>query len=169
MQEATKLVEYGVPIDPEAMVAPPDATELELEPGHPGLGDEDVHRAPARSCSPCAASTAWSSSARRSSSTRRRRRASGARSARSWTSCTSSTPARSTSRRSATWRSPATRSRSCGTLSERRPARNEHAPRPGRGGAAVPDLLRVHRRAAASRSRSSSATARTRSSRPSRT
>jgi phenylalanine-4-hydroxylase len=40
MQEAKKLVEYGVPIDPEVMVAPPEATELELEPGHPGLGDE---------------------------------------------------------------------------------------------------------------------------------
>ena len=40
MQEARKLVEYGVPIDPEVMVSPPEATELELEPGHPGLGDE---------------------------------------------------------------------------------------------------------------------------------
>jgi phenylalanine-4-hydroxylase len=39
MQEAKKLVEYGVPIDPEVMVTPPEATELELEPGHPGLGD----------------------------------------------------------------------------------------------------------------------------------
>jgi hypothetical protein len=40
MMEAKKLVEYGVPIDPEIMVTPPEATELELEPGHPGLGDE---------------------------------------------------------------------------------------------------------------------------------
>ena len=40
MQEARKLVEYGVPIDPEVMVTPPEATELELEPGHPGLGDD---------------------------------------------------------------------------------------------------------------------------------
>ena len=39
MQEARKLVEYGVPIDPEVMVSPPETTELELEPGHPGLGD----------------------------------------------------------------------------------------------------------------------------------
>ena len=39
MEEGRKLVEYGVPIDPETMVAPPEATELELEPGHPGLGD----------------------------------------------------------------------------------------------------------------------------------
>ena len=39
MEEARKLVEYGVPIDPEVMVTPPEATELELEPGHPGLGD----------------------------------------------------------------------------------------------------------------------------------
>jgi phenylalanine-4-hydroxylase len=40
MNEGRRLVEYGVPIDPEVMVAPPEATELELEPGHPGLGDE---------------------------------------------------------------------------------------------------------------------------------
>src|SRR5262245_38944723 len=44
MNEATELVEYGVPIDPQLMVTPPDATELELEPGHPGLGDEDYIR-----------------------------------------------------------------------------------------------------------------------------
>ncbi len=37
---ATRLTEYGLPIDPDAMVTPPDVTELELEPGHPGLGDE---------------------------------------------------------------------------------------------------------------------------------
>jgi phenylalanine-4-hydroxylase len=40
MKKASKLVEYGVPIDPEIMVAPPEATELELEAGHPGLGDK---------------------------------------------------------------------------------------------------------------------------------
>ena len=41
MKETTsRLTEYGLPIDPDAMVAPPDVTELELEPGHPGLGDE---------------------------------------------------------------------------------------------------------------------------------
>lgn len=40
MKEGRRLVEYGVPIDPEMMVAPPEATELELEPGHPGIGDE---------------------------------------------------------------------------------------------------------------------------------
>jgi phenylalanine-4-hydroxylase len=44
MKEATTLVEYGTPIDPQIMVAPPDATELELEPGHPGLGDENYVR-----------------------------------------------------------------------------------------------------------------------------
>lgn len=38
------LVEYGVPIDPEQMVTPPDTTELELEPGHPGLGDKEYIR-----------------------------------------------------------------------------------------------------------------------------
>jgi len=40
MKETTTLVEYGVPIDAQSMVTPPDTTELELEPGHPGLGDE---------------------------------------------------------------------------------------------------------------------------------
>jgi len=39
MKNADTLVEYGVPIDPQIMVTPPDVTELELEPGHPGLGD----------------------------------------------------------------------------------------------------------------------------------
>jgi phenylalanine-4-hydroxylase len=40
MNSPETLVEYGTPIDPQLMVAPPDVTELELEPGHPGLGDE---------------------------------------------------------------------------------------------------------------------------------
>jgi phenylalanine-4-hydroxylase len=41
MKDATtRLTEYGLPIDSDAMVTPPDVTELELEPGHPGLGDE---------------------------------------------------------------------------------------------------------------------------------
>src|SRR5437660_6696689 len=40
MKNASLVVEYGVPIDPRQMVTPPDATELELEAGHPGLGDE---------------------------------------------------------------------------------------------------------------------------------
>lgn len=33
------LIEYGAAIDPQSMVTPPDVTALELEPGHPGLGD----------------------------------------------------------------------------------------------------------------------------------
>lgn len=41
MNDAATLVEYGVPIDPNVMVEPPDVTELELEPGHPGLGDQE--------------------------------------------------------------------------------------------------------------------------------
>jgi len=41
MNESETLIEYGSPIDAQLMVAPQDATELELEPGHPGLGDED--------------------------------------------------------------------------------------------------------------------------------
>ena len=39
-ERTTRLTEYGLPIDPDAMVTPPDVTELELEPGHPGLGDD---------------------------------------------------------------------------------------------------------------------------------
>jgi phenylalanine-4-hydroxylase len=39
MKKDAVLVEYGAPIDPQLMVTPPDVTELELEPGHPGLGD----------------------------------------------------------------------------------------------------------------------------------
>jgi phenylalanine-4-hydroxylase len=44
MNAPPTLVEYGSPIDAQAMVTPPDATELELEPGHPGLGDEGYIR-----------------------------------------------------------------------------------------------------------------------------
>ncbi len=40
MKEMTQIVEYGVPIDAKTMIEPPDVAELELEPGHPGLGDE---------------------------------------------------------------------------------------------------------------------------------
>src|SRR6478752_2781848 len=40
MVRAEGLVEYGVPIDPKSMVTPREDTELVLEPGHPGLGDE---------------------------------------------------------------------------------------------------------------------------------
>jgi phenylalanine-4-hydroxylase len=39
MNDSNTLIEYGAPIDAQAMVTPPDTTELELEPGHPGLGD----------------------------------------------------------------------------------------------------------------------------------
>jgi phenylalanine-4-hydroxylase len=38
------LIEYGVPIDPDTMVEPPDVTELDLEPGHPGEHDEEYIR-----------------------------------------------------------------------------------------------------------------------------
>src|SRR5438105_3234198 len=40
MNENTPIVEYGVPIDARTMIEPPDVTELELEPSHPGLGDQ---------------------------------------------------------------------------------------------------------------------------------
>jgi phenylalanine-4-hydroxylase len=44
MNKGTPLVEYGQPIDAQAMVTPLDVTELELEQGHPGLGDEGYIR-----------------------------------------------------------------------------------------------------------------------------
>lgn len=40
MNDTGKLIEYGAPIDAQAMVTPPDVTELELEPGHPGEHDQ---------------------------------------------------------------------------------------------------------------------------------
>src|SRR5215470_5525641 len=40
MKDTTTLTEYGAAIDAQTMVTPPDTTELELEPGHPGLGDD---------------------------------------------------------------------------------------------------------------------------------
>ncbi len=39
MKEQSTLVEYGATIDAQTMVTPPDTTELELEPGHPGIND----------------------------------------------------------------------------------------------------------------------------------
>src|SRR2546425_11666571 len=44
MKETTPIVEYGLPIDPKTIIEPPDVAELELEPGHPGLGDESYVR-----------------------------------------------------------------------------------------------------------------------------
>src|SRR5436305_3886481 len=44
MKETTPMVEYGVPIDAQTMIAPPDVAELELETGHPGLGDPEYVR-----------------------------------------------------------------------------------------------------------------------------
>lgn len=41
MKETATIIEYGVPINPRVMIEPPDTTELELEPGHPGLGDAE--------------------------------------------------------------------------------------------------------------------------------
>jgi phenylalanine-4-hydroxylase len=39
MKDESTLIEYGSAIDAQTMVTPPDTTELELEPGHPGIGD----------------------------------------------------------------------------------------------------------------------------------
>src|SRR5262245_56998013 len=44
MNTGTKLVEYGTAIDAQSMVTPDDVTVLELEAGHPGLGDEGYER-----------------------------------------------------------------------------------------------------------------------------
>ncbi|MFO0938445.1 MAG: hypothetical protein U0798_18230 [Gemmataceae bacterium] len=41
MNAPDPLIEYGATIDPLSMVIPADTTELILEPGHPGLGDEE--------------------------------------------------------------------------------------------------------------------------------
>jgi phenylalanine-4-hydroxylase len=43
MKETT-LIEYGVEINADLMVVPPDAEQLDLEPGHPGLPDPDYVR-----------------------------------------------------------------------------------------------------------------------------
>ena len=40
MKDTATLTEYGMAIDPELMVVPLDVTELELEPRHPGRGDD---------------------------------------------------------------------------------------------------------------------------------
>src|SRR3974377_303214 len=40
MKDTAILIEYGKPIDAQLMVVPPETTELELEPRHPGQGDE---------------------------------------------------------------------------------------------------------------------------------
>src|SRR4030095_6988865 len=40
MKDSKPIVEYGVPIDPRTMIEPPDPDTLELEPGHPGVGDD---------------------------------------------------------------------------------------------------------------------------------
>ena len=39
MKDPATIVEYGVPIDPKVMIEPPDPDTLQLEAGHPGLGD----------------------------------------------------------------------------------------------------------------------------------
>jgi phenylalanine-4-hydroxylase len=44
MKNEATLIEYGASIDAQTMVTPPDTTEVELEPGHPGLGDEGYVR-----------------------------------------------------------------------------------------------------------------------------
>jgi phenylalanine-4-hydroxylase len=41
MKETMPMMEYGVPINAQTMIEPPDVATLELEPGHPGLGDEE--------------------------------------------------------------------------------------------------------------------------------
>ena len=42
MQETSRLVEYGVPIDANIMIEPPDTPELELEPGRKSGFDRSV-------------------------------------------------------------------------------------------------------------------------------
>ena len=45
MKDTATLTEYGMPIEAQTMVKPPDTTELELEAGHPGPGRRRIHRA----------------------------------------------------------------------------------------------------------------------------
>jgi phenylalanine-4-hydroxylase len=40
MKDTSPIVEYGVTIDPQQMLSPEDPDTLDLEAGHPGLGDE---------------------------------------------------------------------------------------------------------------------------------
>jgi phenylalanine-4-hydroxylase len=44
MKDIANLIQYGLAVDPQSMVAPPDATEFELEPGQPGTGDLEYVR-----------------------------------------------------------------------------------------------------------------------------
>ena len=39
MNDDARIVEYGEPIDPKSIIEPTNPDTLELEPGHPGLGD----------------------------------------------------------------------------------------------------------------------------------
>src|SRR5688572_32365162 len=39
MNRRATIFEYGEPIDPKTIIEPTDPDTLELEPGHPGLGD----------------------------------------------------------------------------------------------------------------------------------
>src|SRR5262245_11960722 len=39
MKDGNTLIEYGAAIDAQTMVTPPDVTELQLDPGHPGERD----------------------------------------------------------------------------------------------------------------------------------
>src|SRR6188474_1555653 len=39
MNDGATIREYGEPIDPKTIIDPHDPDTLELEPGHPGLGD----------------------------------------------------------------------------------------------------------------------------------
>ena len=40
MNDDAPIVEYGEPIDPKSIIEPTDPDTLELESGHPGLGDD---------------------------------------------------------------------------------------------------------------------------------
>ena len=39
MNDDAPIIEYGEPIDPKTIIEPIDPDTLELEAGHPGLGD----------------------------------------------------------------------------------------------------------------------------------
>ena len=83
-------------LDMDVYRNPPDVDRLELEPVHPGIGDE-AYVAAATSSFPCAGRPGSAVSLRRSSTTPTTRSASGARCRRSSTSCTGATRATSIS------------------------------------------------------------------------
>ena len=155
--------------DNDVYANPPDVSELELEPGHPGLGDEGyiARRRELFAILPrCTASRHQPPPLIDYTDEEQR----------IWREVTPKLDELHAQHASAIYlhgeaRAAISEQRDPATAPpERAPARGERdAPGPGRGADPVPHLLLLHRRPRLPRARSSSATARSRSSRPSRT